>query len=95
MKKLSWVIALILAFTMALSLAACGSDGESDGQDDTPEENVEQETPEDGGNESETTDPSDVTEEPEQSTNWKKVVGAILVFGSFAGIAAVVIKKSM
>ena len=31
----------------------------------------------------------------EQSTNWKKVVGAILVFGSFAGIAAVVIKKSM
>lgn len=31
----------------------------------------------------------------EQSANWKKVVGAILVFGSFAGIAAVVIKKSM
>lgn len=36
---------------------------------------------------------------PEQQTKskngWKKAVGAILVFGSFAAIAAVVIKKSM
>ncbi|MBR1810420.1 MAG: hypothetical protein IJ766_02065 [Clostridia bacterium] len=31
----------------------------------------------------------------QKSTNWKKIVGAVLVFGSFAGIAAVVIKKSM
>ena len=29
------------------------------------------------------------------STNWKKILGAILIFGSFAGVAAVVIKKSM
>lgn len=31
----------------------------------------------------------------ESNTNWKKILGAILVFGSFAGVAAVVIKKSM
>lgn len=36
-----------------------------------------------------------VENKEKSKANWKKAVGAVLVFGSFAGIAAIVIKKSM